>query len=81
MESLGFSEFGHGVRNPYQVVRDRARFFRKTFFCPKNWEDVPKIGFFEFKEKFGHWFSLNLFYNERVMTQVVFLWGKGIIKI
>ena len=53
MESIGFSEFGHGVRNPYQVVRDRAGFFRKSF-CLKNWEDGPKIGFLEFKGKFGY---------------------------
>ena len=32
--SLGFSEFQHGARNPYQVVPDGARFFGKTL-APK----------------------------------------------
>ena len=56
IESLGFSEFRHGARNPYQVMHNRARFFGKTFL-PQNlrkWANMrPKIGFFEFKEKFG----------------------------
>ena len=30
---------------------------------PKNWENGPKTGFFEFTEKFGHYFLMNLFYN------------------
>ena len=34
--SLGFSEFQHGARNPYQVMPGRARFFEKTL--------APKIG-------------------------------------
>ena len=63
--SLGFSEFWHGARNPYHVVRDRARFFGKTF-APKIGEMSQKIGFFEFKEKFGQKFSLNLSYNENL---------------
>ena len=29
------------------------RFSRKKFFCPKNWENGPKAGFFEFIENFG----------------------------
>ena len=32
---LVFSKFWHGVRNPYEVVLERARFFGK-FFYPKN---------------------------------------------
>ena len=36
----------------------------KNFFCPKNRGNGPKIGFWEFKEKFAHWLSLYLFYIE-----------------
>ena len=54
--SLGFSEFWHCTRKPYQVVR--ARFFGKTFFCPQKrgkWaKNRPKVGFFGFKEIFGN---------------------------
>ena len=32
----------------------------KNFFCPKNGENGPKIGFFGFTEKFSHKFFLNL---------------------
>ena len=46
--SLGFSEFQHGTRKPYQVMC--ARFFKKTFFAPNNLGNGPKIGFFELKE-------------------------------
>ena len=28
----------------------KSRIFWKIFFCPKNWGNGPKIGFFEFKE-------------------------------
>ena len=42
------------------------RFCRKSFFCLHNWGNGPKIGFFEFEEKFGHQFSLNLFYIENL---------------
>ena len=28
--------------------------FLEEKFCPKNWENGPKKGFFEFTEKFGH---------------------------
>ena len=37
-----------------EVVHDRARFSRKVFVATQNWENGPKIGFFEFIEKFGH---------------------------
>ena len=60
--SLNFSEFQHSARNHYEVVCDSCIFW-KNFFCPKNLGNGPKIGFFEFKEKFGHKFSLNLFYR------------------
>ena len=40
--------------------------FLDKLFCPENWGNEPKIGFFEFKEKFGILFSLNLFYNENL---------------
>ena len=57
--SLGFSEFRHGTRKLYQVVD--SRLFGKTFFAPKISRSGPKVKCFEFKEKSGHWFSLNLF--------------------
>ena len=53
--SLDFSEFWHVARNPYEVVHDNP-IFGKTF-CPRIEEIGPKkakVGFFEFKEKFGH---------------------------
>ena len=50
--SLYFSEFWHGARNPYEVVHNSLIFW-KNFFCPKDLGTCPKIGFFEFKEKFG----------------------------
>ena len=43
---LDFSEFQHDARNLHGVVCDRAWFFGKSFFCPKDWENGPKIGFF-----------------------------------
>ena len=42
-ESLDFSEFWHGARSPYAVFRDIPIFW-KNFFCPKSWENGPKIG-------------------------------------
>ena len=33
--SLDFTEFWHGARNPYEVVRGRARVFGKNFFASK----------------------------------------------
>ena len=36
MESFVFSKFWHGVRNPYEIVRDRAGFIGKYFFAPKR---------------------------------------------
>ena len=62
--SLVFSETQHGVRGPCLVVHDRARFFLKKSFFPKNEENGPKTGFFEFIGKVRHWFFLNLFYRE-----------------
>lgn len=41
--SLVFSNFWHGVSNPYEVLLYRAGFFlkKKYFFCPKNGENEP----------------------------------------
>ena len=39
-----FSEFWHGVRNWYEVVRDSQILFKKN--CLQNKENGPKIGFF-----------------------------------
>ena len=37
----------HGARNSYEVVSCKFGFSRKIFFCPKNWGNWLKIGFFE----------------------------------
>ena len=34
--SLTFSKFWHDARNPYEVARDKARFFRKCFCLPQK---------------------------------------------
>ena len=36
----------------------------KKIYCQKNWENGPTKGFFEFIERFGHEFLLNVFYIE-----------------
>ena len=51
--SLVFSETQHGFRGPWDIVLDRAGFFEKKL-CPKNGENGPKIGFFEFIGEFSH---------------------------
>ena len=38
----------------------------EKIFFPENWGNGSKIGFFGFKEKFRHKFSLNLFYNKNL---------------
>ena len=43
---------------------EQAGFSRKKFFCPQSYQNGPKTGLFEFIEKFGHQFLLNLFYSE-----------------
>ena len=48
-----FFKFWHNVRNPYEVVHDRAGCFEKDFFTPKLAGNGPKIGFFKFIEKFS----------------------------
>ena len=37
-----FSEFWHGAKNPYEVVRDRDRLSGKFFFAPKCGKMDPK---------------------------------------
>ena len=80
--SLDFSEFQYGPRNPYEVLWYRALFFGKAIFCPKNWRNGPKIGFFKFK-KFGFWFSLNLLYSENLYYLLCFftnpMFGKNFV--
>ena len=41
--SLVFAKFWHGARNPYEVVRDKARFSEKKLYI-KNWENETKMG-------------------------------------
>ena len=33
--SFDFSGYLHGAKNPYEAVRDKVRFFGKTFFGPE----------------------------------------------
>ena len=40
--------------------------FSGNFFCPQNWEKWARNRVFEFIKKFGHYFLLNLFYNENL---------------
>ena len=42
--SLVFSKIWHGARNPNELVEDRTRFFLKSFFCIKHWENGSKLG-------------------------------------
>ena len=54
-----FSEFCQGARNPYEVVRGRARFSGEIFLPPnlaKLTQNGLKIRLFEFIEKVGHFF-------------------------
>ena len=63
-----------------------TRYFGKTFFAPdigEMGENRLKIGFFDFKEKFGHQFSLTLFCNENLCYLVCFctnpIFGKYLV--
>ena len=79
-----FSKFWHSTKNPYEVVGDRARFFWKNFFAQKimkNDQKWPKNKFFEFIEIFGHWFLLNLFYNENLYYLLCFCTNRIIREI
>ena len=55
--SLFLSKFWHGARNPFEVMHVRVGFSRKMFFCPQNYENGPKTGFF----KFNVWNNNNYF--------------------
>ena len=64
--SLVFSKFWHGARNPSVT---EPEFSEKNFLPQKlgKWiKNEPKTGFFSFTEKLGHYFLLNLFYNENL---------------
>ena len=67
---LVFSEYWHSARNPYEVVCDWAEFSQKKFFCPKIWENGPKMGqkqgFLNLSKDLVFNFLLNLFYNENL---------------
>ena len=76
---LVFSEFKHGPRSPFKVVYEGAKL--EKLFCPKNWGNEPKIRFFESNEKFGHYFSLNFFYNENILFAMfctILMYGKNL---
>ena len=63
--SLVFSEFWHNARNPYEDG---------VTVLPQNlakWtKNGPKTGFLKFIERFGHYFLLNLFYDENILSVV-----------
>ena len=72
--SLDFFRFWHGARNPFiKLCMAEPEFLEKAFFAPKMVNGSKKVkntGVFLFKGKFGHWFSLNLFYNKICITHV-----------
>ena len=61
--SLVFSKFWHGVRVPYEVVRERAGFFEEKKLLPQKWGKGQKQGFRNLLKKFGDFF-LNLVFKE-----------------
>ena len=79
MVSLDFSEFWHGARNPYEVVHDDLILW-ETFFCPKYLGNGPKIGLFEFNEKFIISFhricSVMKFFVICCVPKQILFWGK-----
>ena len=62
----------YGATNPYDVVHNRAVIFEKDFSHSKNWENGPKIKFFEFFKKFGHQFSLKIYIIFSVPAQILY---------
>ena len=75
--SLDFSEFWHGTRNPSEVVHNNSISW-KNFFAPKIEEmgqKWPKIGFFEFNEKFRCIYSILKIFICYVPGQI--LWEKS----
>ena len=71
--SLVFSKFWHGARNPYEVVRDRARFSRKFCLPSKlgKWAKRGQKRFFEFIENFLN-FTINLYWIRSIMKTYIF---------
>ena len=69
--SLVFLKFWHGARNPYEAVRDRARFPRKKFFLPpkigKLTRNGPKTGFFNLLENF----VINFYWIYSIMKYII----------
>ena len=63
---LDFCEIWYDAKDPNEVLYKSSDFW-KNCFCPINLGNKPKIEFFEFKEKFGYQFSLNLFYYEKLL--------------
>ena len=62
--SLNFGMFGMVLETLIMLCMAEPGFLKN--FCRKNWGNRSKIRFFEFRGKFGQWFSLNLFYNENL---------------
>ena len=69
--SLVISEFQHDARNPYEVVRGRARFSGFFFFfkhLEKYTKHGPKTGFYNLLKDLILIFFLNLCFNENLFT-------------
>ena len=74
--SLNFSKFYHGARNPYEIVRDRARFSRKIFFDPKMGQKQCFLNLLEnWVINFSRTWSIKKFYNICcILVQILYLW-------
>ena len=59
-----FLNFVMVVETHFRLCVTEPHFLEKL--SPKIEEMAQKIGFFEFKEKFGHWVLVNMFYNENL---------------
>ena len=53
------------VLDAHVLLCEARPYFWKKSFCPQNWENGPKSGFFEFIGKISHFF-LNLVYKENL---------------
>ena len=76
---INFSIFWHFLTNSYKVMRDSRIFWEKKM----GGGNGPKKGFFEFIEKCGHRFFLNLFCNESLYyllcSYINLIFGKNLV--
>lgn len=62
--SLAFSKFWCGAKMLFKVVHNTWNFFKRNF--PPKLGEMGHNRAFEFTGKFGHYFFLDLVYNESV---------------